>query len=66
MQGFLACVFAGAIFSLIVRAADTGVPPRAASTDYPAHDRADVTVIAAAIIPANHATSFEWLRMFWP
>src|ERR1700722_5226887 len=56
MRGFLACVFAGAIFSIIVRAADTGVPPRAASTDYPVHERADAAVIAAAIIPANQVS----------
>jgi hypothetical protein len=56
MRGFLACIFAGAIFSLIVRAADTGVPPRTASTDYPVHQRADAAVIAAAIIPANQVS----------
>jgi hypothetical protein len=39
MRKFPTCVFAG-IFSLAVRAADTGVPPRVAGTDYPVHDRA--------------------------
>lgn len=61
MRGLLACVFAGAIFSLVVRAADTGVPPRAASTDYPVHDRANAAVIAAAIIPTNQIS-----KMFSP
>src|ERR1700677_3791488 len=61
MRGRLACIFAGTILSLVVRAADTGVPPRAASTDYPVHDRADAAVIAAAIIPTNQVS-----KMFSP
>ncbi len=61
MRRFLTCVFAGTIFSFVVRAADTGVPPRAASTDYPAHDRADAAVLAATIIPTNQVS-----KMFSP
>jgi hypothetical protein len=61
MRRFSACVLAGTIFSFVVCAADTGVPPRAASSDYPVHDRADAAVIAAAIIPTNQVS-----KMFSP
>ena len=37
----------------MLASADTGVPPRDASTDYPAHGPADAATIAADIIPAN-------------
>jgi hypothetical protein len=50
MRGFLACVFATAMLAV---AADTGVPPRNASTDYPAHGPADAATIAADIVPAS-------------
>jgi hypothetical protein len=61
MRGFLSCIVASTIFSSAVVAADTGVPPRAASADYPVHDRADAATIAAAIIPANQVS-----KMFSP
>ena len=53
MRGFLCGMIAGTIFSFTVRAADPGVPPRPASSDYPVHDRADAATIGAAIIPAS-------------
>ena len=56
MRKFPACVFAGAIFSSIVRAADTGVPPRAAGPDYPVHVRADAAIVTAAIVPTNQVS----------
>ena len=40
MRGFLSCMVASTISSSAIVAADTGVPPRAASADYPVHCRA--------------------------
>ncbi len=54
----LACIFGVA---MIAHASDPGVPPRAASTDYPLHGRADTTTIAAAIVPPNQVS-----KMFSP
>lgn len=53
MRAFWACVFAGAIFSTSAFAADTGVPPRPASTDYSARGPAEAATIAAALVPAT-------------
>jgi hypothetical protein len=53
MRGILACVVGSTILSIAAIAADTGVPPRGASTDYPAHGTADTAIIAAAVIPPN-------------
>lgn len=61
MRGFLSCIVASTIFSSAIVVADTGVPPRATSADYPVHDRADAATIAAAIIPANQVS-----KMFSP
>jgi hypothetical protein len=61
MRGFLAGVFATMILSMAARAADTGVPLRGASTDYPVHERADAATIAADIIPPNQVA-----KMFSP
>jgi hypothetical protein len=47
--------------SLIARGADTGVPARAAPTDYPVHARADAATIAAASVPPNEVS-----KMFSP
>jgi hypothetical protein len=61
MRGIQACVFAGAILSMTARGADTGVPPRAASTDYPVRGPADAATIAAVIVPPNQVA-----KMFSP
>ncbi len=61
MRGFLACVLAVRSFRSSFAPRDTGVPPRAASTDYPVHDRADAATIAAVIIPTNQVS-----KMFSP
>ncbi len=47
MRAFLACVFATAML------ARAGVPPRDASTGYPAHGPADAATIAADVVPSN-------------
>jgi hypothetical protein len=39
MRRFLTCVFARMILSIVASGADTGVPPRVASTDYPVHGK---------------------------
>ncbi len=54
----LACIFGVA---MIAHASDPGVPPRAASTDYPVHGPAESATIAAAIVPPNQVT-----KMFSP
>jgi hypothetical protein len=61
MRRFLICVFASTILSIVASGADTGVPPRGASTDYPVHGSADATTIAAAIVPASQVS-----KMFSP
>jgi hypothetical protein len=61
MRRFLTCVFASTILSIVASGADTGVPPRVASTDYPVHGNADATTIAAAIVPASQVS-----KMFFP
>ena len=53
MRGILACVVGSTILSMAASAADTGVPPRGASTDYPVHGTADTATIAADVIPPN-------------
>jgi hypothetical protein len=53
MRGILACVVGSTILSMVAIAADTGVPPRGAATDYPVHGPADTATIAAAVIPPN-------------
>ena len=54
MRAFLTCVFATAILARAgVPPGATGVPPRDASTDYPAHRPTDAATIAADIVPAN-------------
>ena len=54
----LACIFGVA---MIAHASDPGVPPRAASTDYPVHGPAESATIAAAIVPPNQVS-----KMFSP
>jgi len=54
----LACIFGVA---MIAHASDPGVPPRAASTDYPVHGQAGTATIAAAIVPPNQVS-----KMFSP
>ena len=58
MRGTLACIFGVAMIAL---ASDPGVPPRAASTDYPVHGPAESATIAAAIVPPNQVS-----KMFSP
>jgi hypothetical protein len=58
MRVFLTCVFATA---MLANGADSGVPPRGASTDYPVHGPADAATIAAVIVPPNQAD-----KMFSP
>jgi hypothetical protein len=53
MRGILACVVGSTILSMVAIAADTGVPPRSASTDYPVHGTAETATIAADVIPPN-------------
>jgi hypothetical protein len=53
MRTMLACIFGVA---MIAHASDPGVPPRAASTDYPVHGPAESATIAAAIVPANQVS----------
>ncbi|MGB6946455.1 MAG: hypothetical protein WBE37_28925 [Bryobacteraceae bacterium] len=57
----LTCVFATAILSVAAHAADPGVPPRAAGTDYPVHGQVNATTIAAEIVPPNQVS-----KMFSP
>lgn len=59
MRVFLTCFVAMA--TTLARGADTGVPPRPASTDYPVNGRADNAVIAAAVIPSQQVA-----KMFSP
>jgi hypothetical protein len=61
MRRLLACAFASAILSMIASGADTGVPPRGASTDYPVHGSAAAATIAAAILAPNQVS-----KMFSP
>jgi hypothetical protein len=61
MRRFLTFVFAGVVLSLAAQAADTGVAPRPASTDYPVQARADAATIAAAMLPSNQVS-----KMFSP
>jgi hypothetical protein len=61
MRGFSICMLASTIFSLGILSADSGVPPRASSTDYPVHDHADAATIAVVIIPSNQVS-----KMFSP
>jgi hypothetical protein len=61
MGRVLTCVFASTILSTVASGADTGVPPRAAGTDYPVHGSANAATIAAAIVPANQVS-----KMFSP
>jgi len=61
MRGFLSCMVASAMFSLAVRAADTGVPPRASANDYPVQRPADAATIAAVILPPDQVS-----KMFSP
>lgn len=61
MRGLLAGVFATMIVSAATYAADTGVPLRGASTDYPVHERADAATIAADIVPTSQVA-----KMFSP
>jgi hypothetical protein len=53
MRGILACVVGSTILLMVASAADTGVPPRGDSTDYPVHGPADTATIAADIVPPN-------------
>jgi hypothetical protein len=56
MRGILACVVGSTILSIVAGAADTGVPPRGDSTDYPVHGPADTATIAADIVPPNQVS----------
>ena len=61
MRAILRSIAGSLILSLVLSAANTGVPPRGAATDYPAHGPADTTTIAAGMVPANQVA-----KMFSP
>ncbi|HTB18273.1 MAG TPA: hypothetical protein VK708_09150 [Bryobacteraceae bacterium] len=61
MRGILACFAGSTILSMLLSAADTGVPPRGTATDYPAHGPAGAADIAADIVPPNQVA-----KMFSP
>jgi hypothetical protein len=61
MRGFLVCLPVLSILAMLAQGADTGVPPRGASTDYPVHERAEAATIAAAVIPEDQVK-----KMFSP
>ncbi len=60
-RGSLGCVLVLPTLALLAQGADTGVPPRGASIDYPSHEGADSATIAAAVIPADQVK-----KMFSP
>jgi hypothetical protein len=61
MRGFLLSLSVATILAMLAQAADTGVPPRGASTDYPVHERAEAATIGAAVIPEDQVK-----KMFSP
>jgi hypothetical protein len=61
VRGSLGCVLALTTLALLAKGADTGVPPRGGSTDYPVHERAESAIIAAAVISADQVK-----KMFSP
>lgn len=61
MRFIPAGIFAALFLSKLAPGADPGVPPRAASTDYPVHAPADTATLAAMMIPPNQVD-----KMFSP